>query len=174
MYCRSNQNLTYFFRAGDSISKIFLTFSGDRRQETSPIPRGEGYLPGMSALLLGDAYRVEHVISNLPSSSLRSTAPFRSECRRCCWTRRWRRDLCEHYGVCLGRRPWYIQRELGESLRRVSRFAPTSSSKVICLGLSLCKQIVPRASTESMVSIRHHLRFYYNLFASIYYLSAIT
>jgi hypothetical protein len=32
--------------------------------------------PGMSALLLGDAYRVEHVISNLPSSSLRCTAPF--------------------------------------------------------------------------------------------------
>ena len=80
-----------------------------------------------------------------------------SESRRRGRTRGWRRDLSGHHGVFLGRRPRHIRREPEErdSLKDSSKFAPTSSSKVRTLGW--CKQIVSRASTESMVSIRHNL-----------------
>lgn len=106
--------LDIFSRAGDYISKIFLAISGD----IAHIAWSRIYRPGMSALLLGDAYRVEQVISNLPSSFLRCTAPFiRVSVDAVAGPEDGKETSASiTVSVYLGRRPWYIQRELGESL----------------------------------------------------------
>eukprot|EP01036_Dinobryon_divergens_P033635 gene33635-biopygen26630 len=57
------------FSIGDSISKIFLAFSGGIAAKSLRVEKVIS--PGVPALLLGDAYRVEHVISNLLSNAIK-------------------------------------------------------------------------------------------------------
>ena len=57
------------FSISDSISKIFLALSGGLASKTLRVERD--IAAGVPALLIGDAYRVEHVISNLLSNAIK-------------------------------------------------------------------------------------------------------